>query len=402
MKLAYLLNSYPMTSTTFIRREIEAIERHGLPVERFAVRHWDVPLIDQADIAEQKRTHYLLTGNGAGLLSAFLRECVTNPGGLIRTIGPWWTLFRSARGGLIRHIAYLAQAAYFRQQANKKTITHVHSHFATNAAAVAMLSNLLGGPNYSFMVHGPDELTDAPLLQFPMKVQHAAFVAAISNFCRSQIIRFGGSEAADKIEIIHCALDLSEFHPAPPSDNQTFVCVGRLCPQKGQSQFPAIAERLRGDFPNLKIILVGDGESRPEIESEIARRDVADNVILRGWMDNAAVRKEIIGARCFLLPSYAEGLPVVIMEAMALGRPVISTYIAGIPELLDSNCGWIIPAGSPDDLEKAMRAALTTPIEELARLGAEGRGRIEVAHDIDIEAKRLSAKILGNAGSSDQ
>ncbi len=389
-RIAYLLNSYPMISTTFIRREIEALERRGLTIKRYAVRHWDGVLLDPADIAEQQHTEYLLTGNAGGLIGAFLRELFTNPAGLLRALGPWRGLLKKARGGIVRHAAYLMQAALLRQSAKRDAIDHLHVHFSTNAAAVAMLSRLMGGPSYSFTVHGPDELTDAPLLDLPAKVEHARFVAAISHYCKSQIIRFSSIVHSGKIHIIHCGLDLRDFALTPPPDNQTFVCVGRLCPQKGQAQLPAAAAALRGEFPGLKIVLAGDGEARPEIESEIARLGVSQHVVIRGWMENSAVREEIKNARAFLLPSFAEGLPVVIMEALALGRPVISTYIAGIPELVDAGCGWILPAGDEAALVRAMREVLTASPATLAMLGSEGRRRIEDRHDADKEAAKLA------------
>ncbi|MHA7873718.1 MAG: glycosyltransferase family 4 protein, partial [Hyphococcus sp.] len=307
MNIAYLMNSYPMTSTTFIRREIEALERRGLSITRYAVRHWDGALVDPADIAEQERTHYLLTGNVAGLLAAFFSALLTNSGGVLRALGPWAALLKNARGGLVRHIAYLLQAAYFRRRAASDGIDHVHVHFATNAAAVAMLSRMMGGPSYSFTVHGPDELTDAPLLSFPLKIEHAAFVAAISHFCKSQLIRFSSVRYAEKIRIIHCGLDLGGFEPGAPPDNNTFVCVGRLCPQKGQAQLPRVAAALREAHPDLKILLVGDGESRVEIEAEIKRWGVTDHIAILGWIENARVRALIQDGAVFLLPSFAEG-----------------------------------------------------------------------------------------------
>jgi len=181
-------------------------------------------------------------------------------------------------------------------------------------------------------VHGPDELTDAPLLSFPEKVKHAAFIAAISHFCKSQLIRFSAIEYADKMKIVHCALSIDDFTPNNTfaSDNQTFVCVGRLCPQKGQTQIPGAVARLRDEFPGLRVTLIGDGEARADVEAAIKRYGVGDMIEIKGWLANDDVRRLVSEARAFLLPSYAEGLPVVIMEALALGRPVISTYIAGI------------------------------------------------------------------------
>ncbi|WP_207764837.1 glycosyltransferase family 4 protein [Hyphococcus luteus] len=389
INIAYLMNTFPLTSTTFIRREIEAHERRGMKIHRYAVRKWDGALVDPLDIADVDRTHYILSGNAVGLVKAFFRELIGNPRGLMKALGPWWSLLKAARGGVVRHVAYLMEACYFRQRAETDHIDHVHVHFLTNSTAVAMLARIMGGPTYSSTVHGPDELVDAPLLDFPAKIEHASFIAAITHFCKSQLIRFSSIAMGEKIKIVHCGLNLEDFEATPPPDNQTFVCVGRLCPQKGQAQIPAAAAALKDEFPDLKIILVGDGESRPEIEAEIARCGVADQVIIKGWMANAQVRETVKNARAFLLPTFAEGLPVVIMEALALGRPVISTYIAGIPELVDEGCGWIIPAGDSVALTEAMGAALAASPDELAALGREGRARVEERHDVDKEAEKL-------------
>ncbi len=391
MNIAYLMNTYPLISTTFIRREIEALERQGQPVKRYAMRRWDGALVDAGDKADGERTHYILSGNAGGLLAAFFRALFTNPAAMAKAVGPWFSLLKNARGGIIRHAAYFLEAIYFRQQAARDKIDHVHVHFATNAAAVAMLARIMGGPTYSFTVHGPDELTDAPLLSFPAKIDHASFIVAISHFCKSQIIRFSSIEADGKIRIVHCGLKLGDFDPAPPAANKTFVCVGRLCPQKGQAQIPAAVAALKAKHPEINVILVGDGESRAEIESEIARCGVADNVLIAGWMENDKVREAIRAARCFLLPTFAEGLPVVIMEAFALARPVISTYVAGIPELVDEDCGWIVPPGDGDALVAAMDSALDADEATLAAKGAEGRRRVEAAHDVDTEAATLAA-----------
>ncbi len=118
-----------------------------------------------------------------------------------------------------------------------------------------------------------------------------------------------------------------------------------------------------------------------------------DNITLLGWCDNAEVRETLGRARALLLPSFAEGLPVVIMEALALGRPAISTYIAGIPELVDDGCGWIIPAGSVEAIAQAMQSALEAPSDTLAAKGGEGRRRVEMGHDVMKNAHRLKALI---------
>ncbi|MEP6505559.1 MAG: glycosyltransferase, partial [Betaproteobacteria bacterium] len=388
MKIAYLLNSYPMTSTTFIRREIERLEAAGVEVLRFACRHWNGgALVDPLDIADQRRTEYMLTGNASGVLREFAEELLANPGGVLRAAAATLRLWRNARAGLGRHLGDLAQAAYFKRRARAEGVEHVHAHFATNAAAIAMLSQLMGGPHYSFTVHGPDEFDNTDRLSFDLKMRHARFIAAISHFCRVQLVRATSWAHWDKIAIVHCGLAIADFEPHHEFDeaNQTFVNIARFNAQKGLLLIPPTLALLKAEFPALRVVLIGDGEERPALEAAIRQHDVADMIELRGWQVNATVREVLRTSRGLLLPSFAEGLPVVIMEAFALGRPVVTTYIAGIPELVDERCGWLVPAGSVDALAEALRAALRASPAALAEMGREGRRHAVEQHDVTVE-----------------
>jgi glycosyltransferase involved in cell wall biosynthesis len=394
MKIAYLMNTYPMTSTTFIRREIEALEERGVRIKRYAVRGWSEGLVDPRDIEERKRTEYLLSGNVIGLLFAFLKEILVNPAGLLRGLGVWYRLNRAAKSALVQHVAYLLQAVFLRQRSQADGIDHIHVHFSTNATAVAMLARAMGGAGYSFTAHGPDEFDAPQLSSVELKIRNAAFVVAISHFCKSQLIRYSGSEYWNKIKVIRCGIDLAEFDAAVDVDaqNQTFVCVGRLCPNKGQFLLVDAVKAISREFPSMKLVLIGDGVSRPLLERRIRENGLERWIELRGWVANAEVRDLVAKSRALILPSFAEGLPVVFMEALALRRPVIATYIAGIPELVDSGCGWIVPAGDENALVVAMRSALENGPDALQRLGAEGRRRVERQHDV-----RLLAESLDNA-----
>jgi colanic acid/amylovoran biosynthesis glycosyltransferase len=312
---------------------------------------------------------------------------------LARALGVWIELVRSAGWGLVRHTAYLMQAAHFRQLARAGHIDHVHVHFGTNATAVALLSRIMGGPSYSFTVHGPDELIDPGRLGFGIKMRHAAFVVAISDYCRSRLLPLAPAGHGDKIMVARCALALEEFEEAREADgnSRTLVCVGRLCPQKGQHLIPKAAAALRDEFPDLRVILVGDGETRDDVAASIAACGVADLVEIRGWVANGEVLNLIKTSRALLLPSFAEGLPVAIMEALASGRPVISTAIAGIPELVDDSCGWLFPAGDLQAMIAAMRAALKCPPSTLARMGEAGRARVARLHD----RRELAVRLYG-------
>lgn len=391
MKIGYLMNSYPMTSTTFIRREIESLEALGLEINRYAVRHWGEKLVDPLDIADQARTHYLLTNNALALITSFFMVLFTNPVGFFRGLALWFQVWRNAGSLSIKYFAYLLQATYFYQRSKQDGLQHVHVHFSTNATTVAMIARQMGGVSYSFTAHGPDEFVDPTVSSMSLKVQHAAFVAAISNYCKVLLVRFSSYEYWDKIIIVHCGLNIADFTPNYEFDahNQSLICVGRICPQKAQLLFPPALAQLKNEFPNMKVHFIGDGESRPALEAAIKQHDVGNMVVLHGWKVNSEVREMLANSRGLLLPSFAEGLPVVIMESLALGRPVISTYIAGIPELVDEQCGWLIPAGSIDGITSAIRAALNTSPEKLSAMGKVGRSRIGAEHNLATIAPKL-------------
>lgn len=395
MRLAYLLNSYPMTSTTFIRREIAAIERAGVPVKRFAVRRWSGKLVDPRDLEESGRVEYLLSGNHVGLVAVLIGHALCHPRSFLSGLAIIHGMARLAGGGLIRHMAYLAQAILLARRCRLLGISHVHAHFSTNAAAVAMLSRRLGGPPYSFTVHGPEELERLEASSFVEKAEHATRVFAISAYCRARLSAALPPMAQGKLVIVPCGIDLGDYPapPPPPSATPLLVSVGRLCPQKGQAEIPAAVQALGDRHPNASVVIVGDGESRDAIERAITASATADRIRLLGWRDNDDVAALLAEARALLLPSHAEGLPIVIMEAFALGRPVIATRIAGIPELVDESCGWLVEPGDLQALVGAMDAALASDVADLVQMGCEARARVVASHDIDAIARRLLAEL---------
>ncbi len=391
-KIAYLVNRYPKVSHSFIRREINGLEDCGLTITRFSLRNCEEELVDSADRAELERTRAVLAGGISGLWRGMWQTVVANPWRLLQALALATKIGWRSDRGIWRHLAYLAEACVLRGWLVEENITHLHAHFGTNSAAVALLCRCLGGPPYSFTIHGPEEFDKASLLALDRKTAGAAFVAVVSSFGRSQLMRWTASEHWSRIKVIHCGLD-AEFLNQPPTtlpDIPRLVCVGRLCEQKGQLLLvEAVAQLVAAQVP-VELVLVGDGPLRAEIEAIIARDNLQDHITITGWASGAEVRRQLQHARALVLPSFAEGLPVVIMEAMALGRPVISTYVAGIPELVEPGSnGWLVPAGSVIDLVQAMREALEASCEHLSTLGGMGASRVADRHNAVTEAKKL-------------
>ncbi len=393
MKIGYLINEYPKVSHSFVRREIDAVERLGVDVDIFSIRPWSADLTDPTDLAHAERTT-VLYGEANDLAGALKTEAMTNPKRLRSTTAAAVNFSRNSEKSAAYWSAYVAEAARLRQLTAERSIDHIHAHFGTNSAAVAMLCYLLGGPTYSFTVHGPEEFDRQVGLSLHEKMQHAAFTCAISSYGRSQLLRLAPADRRDDIHVVHCGLQGAFFDAdAPPITNApNLVTVGRLSEQKGHWILLDAAEELRRAGVDFQLTLVGDGELRPEIESHIARAGLDQHVRITGWASEDEVRAELLKSRALVLPSFAEGLPVVIMEALALRRPVISTYVAGIPELVVPNeCGWLVPAGESSLLAAAMIEALEAPTATLDAMGAVGAMRTHEMHSVDTEAEKLVA-----------
>lgn len=393
MRVAYLINQYPQVSHSFIRREIQALERAGLIVTRIAIRGWDADLVDEEDISERSRTLFVLRDGPFSLIAAFLTVAISRPARFLKALKLTWRMARRADRPLAIHLIYLAEACRILPWLENDRIEHLHAHFGTNSAEVAMLVHELGGPRWSFTVHGPEEFDKPEFIGLAEKIRQCAFVVAISSYGRSQLYRLVDHSLWPKIHVVHCGLEAKYFDAARdlPSTTNHLVCVGRLCEQKGQLLLLEAARRLAVNGTDFNLVLAGDGEMRTEIEQFIATHKLHNRIRLTGWINSQQVRDEITAARALVLPSFAEGLPVVIMEAMALKRPVISTYIAGIPELIESGQqGWLLPAGDIDHLVDAIQTCLDTPIQMLTVMGQAAHERAFERHHIDIEAVKLA------------
>ncbi|WP_333683483.1 glycosyltransferase [Pontibaca methylaminivorans] len=393
MKIAYILNTYPQPSHSFIRRELHALERGGAEVRRLAMRRSTAPLVDPADRAEAKRTTHVLDLGATGLLREVLACALPAPRRFARALGLALRMGRASEVGRLRHLVYLAEASAVARICSREGIEHLHAHFGTNAAAVALLAHALGAPGYSFTVHGPEEFDAPRALSLGLKLDRADFAVAVSQFGRSQLARWAAHETWPRLQVVHCSIEPGRFSDPPdlPEGPLRLVNIGRFAEQKGQLLLIEAMARLRETHPDLHLSLVGDGELRPQIEALIARNGLDRNVTLCGWLDEAGVRRELAAAHGLVLPSFAEGLPMVVMEAMAMGRPVIATYIAGIPELLRTGeAGWLVPAGDVGALVGAVVAMVATPRARLARMGQAGRERVLERHDAEVEAARLA------------
>lgn len=393
MKVCYLVNLYPAISNSFIRNEILALEGAGIEVMRVSVRPVSADqLIDPEVGAEQAQTGVLLAEGPLRLVWHSLLVCCRRPlrwlNALRQTLAIGWR----SDVGPIRHLAYLVEACVLVNWMERQGVRHLHAHFGSNPASVAMLCRTLGGPPYSFSVHGPDEFDRPRAIALGTKIESAAFVVGISDFTRSQLCRWCHPANWDRIRVVHCGLGAAFLDEpiTPPPLAPRLVCVGRLSEQKGHPILLQAAARLAAEGVRFELVVVGDGPMRHTLEEMASRLGIADSVRLVGWESNERVRERIRDARALVLPSFAEGLPVVIMEALALGRPVITSQIAGIPELVEDGVnGWLIPPASVPALVSAMKESLSLSGGRLEQMGLQGARKVRAQHDVAKEAAKL-------------
>ena len=402
MRVAYLTNQYPHVRHTFIRREVVALEAHGVDVLRYSVRDSGKDAVDPADQAEYGKTRALLSAGKGALLGALVGDAVTRPIRFLRALRQAVRFGRRSDRGVIRHLVYLAEACLLRRWLAAAGAEHLHVHFATNPAAVALFCRLLGGPPYSITVHGPEEWDRPEALSLQEKYEGARFVVAVTDFGRCQVYRWTALAYWPNVHVVRCGVDEAflKADPEPVPETNKLVLVAGLVEQKGHLLLIQALAKVRDAGGDFRMVFVGDGHLRPVLEAEVKRLGLTGRVEFAGWQSNAQVREHLRTARALVMPSFAENLPVAMMEALVMGRPVIGTYIAGVPELVESGVnGWLVPAGNVDATADAILRLLRTPADELTRMGRAGAERVRLRHDANREATRLSLLFAAKATS---
>lgn len=397
MKIAYLTNQYPKVSHTFIRREILGLEALGAEVVRLSLRRTKEALVDDEDHAENTKTVFILESPMHKTAIRLALATLTCLPLLPKAVKLLTILIRKGQESALKYFIYLAEACWLLRFCREQQITHIHVHFGTNPSTVAMLCKCLGGPEYSFTAHGPDEF-DAPISHaLEEKVRHAKFAVGISSFGTSQLYRWSNFADWHKVIKVHCTIDAKMLAKPirPIMCNNRLICIGRLAPQKGHWLLLQAVAQLKNQYPHLKVCLVGDGEYRSTLEEFIHTNDLSQNIEILGWKSADDIIEELDKSSALILPSFAEGLPVVIMEAFARCRPTICTQIAGIPELVSSENGWLLPAGDPHALAQAITHVLQTDVDTLNRKGLAGQRAVTERHNIQIEAPKILRAIQG-------
>lgn len=398
--IAYLTSQYGRASDTFIRGEVEQLRRLGYVVHTFSIRPPPKTEIT-SDIVRRERaaTEDLVTAGAFRLLWSTLVIALTRP---VRFLNALALSLRIGSPGIkarLLPLIYLMEACLLARRLRAKGIRHLHNHIGRNSAAVAMLASVISGVPYSMTVHGPTEFDMPGTLALHEKVSRSAFTIAVGHFGKSQLMRWSPQSAWSKIHVVRCGLneEFLSIEPDPVPDNRRVVMIGRIVEQKGHLVLIEAVRKLIAEGIEIEVQIIGQGPLRGVVEAAIAKHRLGDSIKLLGWKTSPEIRQLILESRGMVLPSFAEGLPVALMEAMALGRPVISTHVASIPELIEPGVnGWLVPPGAIDELAAALKQMLTTPVQKLTQLGRAGRTRVLQQHDAAREAAKIARLIEGH------
>jgi glycosyltransferase involved in cell wall biosynthesis len=400
-KLAYLTSQYPAASHTFIRREIAALRELGWTIDTFSVRP---PGPDEtrsdADRSEFDRTFYILEQPALAFIGAHLAALLRRPGKYLKTFGLALGHRQPGARGLFLAFAHFAESILLARQLERVEVRHLHNHFANSAATVGLLASKLLGIGWSFTMHGISE-TDYPAgLMLGRKIEEADFVACVSWFGRAQGMRLVSPSHWTKMHVVRCGIPLDKLPtPSPVSSaGKTIVCVGRLSPEKGQAGLLEAFASVRTKHPKASLVLAGDGPDRTNLGAIAKDLGIGDAVTFVGRLTEEDALAEIARSDVLVLPSFMEGLPIVLMEAMAIGVPVIASRIAGIPELVeDGKTGLLFTPSNWEELVDCMDRLLSDD-KLCAAITRRAKARVLDEFDGRKSAAKL-ARILLQASS---
>lgn len=391
LRIAYMTGEYPRATDTFIQREVAALRDRGVYVETFSVRRpAEREFVGPEQRAERDRTSYLLPACPWELFRSHVALLVQSPGQYLRALALSVGVRPPGIKALVWQLAYFAEAGLVARRMQRQGLIHLHNHFSNSSCSVAMLASALGGFTFSFTMHGPSEFFEPKYWRLDEKLRRALFVCCISDFCRSQGMIFAPSDRWDRMHVVHCGVDPGAFEPVRHQGRgRRILFVGRMAAVKGLPVLLDAISLLKRDHPDIMLSLAGDGPERVQLERRAAEAGLGDNARFLGYQSQAQVRQLLAETDVFAMASFAEGVPVVLMEAMAAGVPVVATRIAGIPELVeDGTSGFLVPPGNPHPLAHRI-GELLADSELRNRFAGAARQKIERDFNLATETGRL-------------
>lgn len=400
-RLAYLTSLYPAASHTFILREVTALRALGFDVDTCSIRRPEEKhVIGPEEEAASASTFYTIeAGKKPIALLGAIASGLKRPRRFIEALALALRTTQPGLKGMLKQAAYFAESLVLARHLRARGTQHLHNHFADPSANVAMFTATLLNIPFSYTLHGPTELFEANKWHLSVKTARARFVTCISHFARSQAMYFSDSKHWHKLHIVHCGVIPERYEATISQATKTgtnLVFVGRLTAVKGLRVLLKAFTAAHAEQPDLTLTLVGDGDDRAYLEKHAAPMGSA--VRFLGYQSQQGVADALAAADALVLPSFAEGLPVVLMEALAAGKPVICTQVAGVSELVENGVsGFIVPPGDAETLAARIRDLARDP-ERSHQMGAQGREKVRAEFNIQIEAARIGTLFGGGVG----
>jgi colanic acid/amylovoran biosynthesis glycosyltransferase len=408
-RTAYVVSAYPAISHAFIQREVRAMRALGATVEVFSV-HRALPsdLLSGVDAEEAAATSSILPIRVNDLLGAHLRAFLRSPRAYLATLR--YAVSQAPRGARSRlwQLFYFAEALVLWARCEDRDLHHLHAHLANVAADVSWLAahfgrmaDRQGSWCWSFTMHGCVEFWEVDRFNLARKVAAADLVICISDFTRAQLMALCDPKHWSKLHVVHCGVELDRYQlqasAGSTEDPIQILAVGRLSHEKGHLMLLAAVAELRRRSLLAQLTVVGDGPLRSQLEAEAKRLEIEDVVAFVGSASQDEMPAFFARADIFCQPSFAEGIPVVLMEAMAVGLPVVSTSVAGIPELVaHGRSGLLVAPGRPDLLADALSGLVSSADARIA-MGRAGRAIVEQDFDVVKCAERIADLFAGLA-----
>ncbi len=397
LKIAYMTGEYPRVTDTFVQREVVGLRARGVDVQPIAIRRpRQGDSVGGEQKAESERTVYLLPVSIWRLIWANASTLVVSPKRYFRAMVLAWRTRQAGFKGAIYQLFYFIEAAMVVLVMKKRGLVHLHNHFANSSCTVAMLASEIGGFDYSFTIHGPAIFFEPRLWRIDEKIRRAKYVCCISHFCRSQAMIFVEPRYWEKLHIVHCGVDPSKYAGAIGSESGRHVIfVGRLAAVKGLPILLDAMAKVRERGVEMELTVVGDGVDREMLEEQARELGIDGYVDFVGYQSQEEVRDYLNRSDIFAMSSFAEGVPVVLMEAMSMGLPVVAPLIAGIPELIEhGKDGYLVSPGDVDSLAVCL-SELIVDKELRQRLGENGRAKVKAEFNIEREVDWLYELLVG-------
>ncbi len=402
-KTTYLLSSYPAVSHTFFLTEIRALREQGLDVDVISINDCDRPneRLTALERQEKANTFYLKSSGLRRVLGAHLKTVLHAPLRYLRALGYALALADGSPRMLLYRLFYFLEAVVVIQHMRRTGSRHLHVHFGSEVATVALIAKQLEPITLSLTIHGSDEFYNVSAYHLDRKIKAADFIFCISHFTASQLMRLTDYEDWDKIQVSRLGIDVEKFTPSAPGvklhDDINILCVSRLTLSKGLHLLLQACAPLMQKFPQLTLTVVGDGEQRASLQRLAARLKIEDRIHFAGAVNQDQILPYYRQADIFCLPSFAEGVPVVLMEAMAMALPCVTSCINGIPELIeDGHNGRLVSAADAQALQMALNELIADP-EKRQRIGQAARETVVARYNRDTNfamlARRFSERL---------